>query len=99
MIISVPERCSGRCFGDAMAAVGGLERCSGHYFVLCAERCSGRGRAARRWRSGVASCGLVIGWATGDYVARSHMVGGEVLQGHACAVLLQGSGKAERCSG
>ena len=28
--------------GDAMAAVGGLERCTGHCFALCAERCSGR---------------------------------------------------------
>ena len=69
------ERCSGRCSGDAMAAVGGLERCSGHCFALCAERCSGCGRSARRWRSGVASCGLAIGWAGGDYVAGSNMVG------------------------
>ena len=69
------ERCSGRCSGDAMAAVGGLERCSGHCFALCAERCSGCGRSARRWRSGVASCGLAIGWAGGDYVAGSKMVG------------------------
>ena len=27
------------------------------------------------------------------------MVGGEVLQAHACAVLLQSHGKADRCSG